>query len=125
MSNPSLFKTKTAGGAIAPFRIVAHGAADGQVVQAAAANATLCGTTGQIGASAAGDRVDVAKAGLPEVELGGIVARGAPLTADANGKAIAAAPAAGTNARIIGFAEVSGIAGDRIPYLFAPGMIQG
>lgn len=123
--NPSLFKTKTAGGAIAAYRIVALTTTDNQVVQAAAATAALCGVTQQLGADAAGDPVDIAKGGLPEVTLGGIVAAGDPLTADAEGKAIKAAPAAGSNVRIIGFAEVAGIAGDRIPFQFAPGVMQG
>lgn len=123
--NPTLFKTKTAGGAIAAYRIVSPGAADNQVVQASAATAALTGVTQQLGADAAGDPVDIAKGGIPEVTLGGIVAAGDPLTADADGKAIKAEPAAGSNVRIVGFAEVAGIAGDRIPFQFAPGVMQG
>ena len=59
------------------------------------------------------------------MEFGGTVARGAPVTADASGKAVAAAPAAGSNVRIIGFAEVSAVAGDIAPVLIAPGVMQG
>lgn len=123
--NPSQFKTRTAGGAIAAYRIVAHGTAENQVVQAASATAALCGVTQQLGADAAGEPVDIAKGGIPEVTLGGIAAAGDPLTSDANAKAIKATPAAGSNVRIIGFAEVAGIAGDRIPFQFAPGLMQG
>ena len=65
------------------------------------------------------------KSGIADVEFGGAVTRGAAVTSDANGKAVAAAPAAGSNVRIIGFAEVSAVAGDIGPILVAPGVMQG
>jgi hypothetical protein len=127
MSNSGFFKTRLAGGAIAPFRIVAHGAADHTVLQAAAATNALCGLTQQLGASAAGKQVDVfvhpGEHGQPEVEYGGIVTRGDPLTSDAAGKAIKAEAVAGSTVRIIGFADVSGVAGDIVAFQFAPGVI--
>jgi hypothetical protein len=121
---PEHFKTKSAGGAMRPTA-TSPWRRDNQVVQAASAPPPCAASTHQLGAEAAGDPVDIAKGGLPEVTLGGIVAAGDPLTADANGKAIKAEPAAGSNVRIVGFAEVAGIAGDRIPFQFAPGVMQG
>lgn len=123
--NPSLFKARTAAGAIAPYRFVKHGAADNQVAQAAGATDKLCGVVQQLGAAKAGDTVDIAKGGIVGIELGGPVTRGDPLTSDASGKAVVAAPAAGASVRIGGFAEVSGIAGDIIDMEYAPGVMQG
>lgn len=124
MSNPGLTKTRTAGGAIAGRRIVKHGASDGAVLQASAATDALIGVSERL-TVASGERVDIVLSGLVEVDYGGNVTRGGPLTADANGKAIAAAPAAGATMRIIGFADVSGVSGDIGQVLIAPGFIQG
>ncbi len=74
---------------------------------------------------ASGERVDVIEHGIAEVEFGGTVARGDPLTADADGKAIKAAPAAGVNARIIGWAGVSVVAGDIAKVRINLSQIQG
>lgn len=73
----------------------------------------------------AGERVDVIRAGIADVEFGGNVTRGQPVTADADGKAVAAAPAAGVNAHIVGFAEVSAVAGDIAPVMLTRGVMQG
>lgn len=124
MANIILDKNYVAEAAIAACRIVKFGSADGQVVQAAAATDSLIGVCEMVG-PALGERCDVIKSGIADVELGGTVTRGAAITADANGKGVAAAPAAGSNARIIGFAEVSGVSGDIIPVLVAPGVMQG
>lgn len=124
MSNPGLIKGRVAGAAIAAYRIVKHGAADNQVLQAAAATDALCGVTTSL-ASPSGAVIDVIKSDIAEVEFGGVVTRGTPLTSDADGKAVAAAPAAGANVRIIGFAEVSGVAGDIGLVHIAPGLMQG
>lgn len=124
MANQVLAKNYTAGGAISAFRIVKMGSNDGEVVQAAAATDLLMGVTGELG-PASGERVDIIKAGIARIEFGGNVTRGNPLTADASGKAVAAAPGAGTNNRIIGFAEVSGVSGDIADVFLAPGVMQG
>lgn len=118
MGNETLNKNFTATGAIAANRIVKFGAADGEVVQAAAAADLSVGICGSVG-PASGERVDVVMAGIAEVEFGGTVARGAMVTADANGKAIAAAS---TN-RTIGIALVSAISGDIAPVLIAPSVM--
>lgn len=122
--NPDLFKNYAAGAAIAAYRIVKL-SADDTVVQAAASTDALMGVVQQLGADAQGDRVDVAFGGIVEIEFGGNVTRGDPVTADADGKAVAAAPGAGVNARIIGFATVSGVAGDIGRVRYAPGVMQG
>ncbi|CAG2129165.1 DUF2190 family protein [Cupriavidus numazuensis] len=124
MSNPILIKTHSAEGALAKNRIVAQGANDGGVKQAAAATDALLGATEGF-AYADGDRVGVVRAGIADIEYGGNVTRGQPLTADASGRAVAAAPAGGANVRLIGFAEVSGVSGDICPVFLAPGLMQG
>ena len=113
------FKTMDAEGEIAPYRICAHGTADYAVKQATAATDALVGTADELGLQPNG-RVDVCMGWLPEVEAGGTLAAGDPLTSDAEGKAVKAA-AAGD--RIIGFAMTSASAGDIIPYQFAPGTL--
>ncbi|RIK92482.1 MAG: DUF2190 domain-containing protein [Proteobacteria bacterium] len=124
MSNPGLVKNYLAGAAIAAYRIVKWSDADGKVVQAAASTDALIGVADNLGI-ASGARGDIIRSGLAEVEYGGNVTRGDWLTADADGKAVAAAPAAGVNANVIGRAEVSGVAGDIGLVAIAPGRIQG
>jgi len=109
----------TAEAAIAPHRICKPGSADGTVVQAAAAANLAIGVSDSLGADAAGDRVDIHTIGVVEVELGGAVARGAQITADANGKGVTAA--AGN--RTAGISRVSGVAGDIVLMLLAPGTV--
>jgi len=125
MRNQGLIKTHTADGAVGAYRIVVHGAADGNAAQAAGSTVMLMGVTDRLGAAVAGDRIDVVRSGIAEVEFGGTVARGDPLTSDASGRAVAAAPAAGANAYVIGFAEVSGVLGDIGSASILPGRIQG
>lgn len=125
MRNPGLQKNYTAEAAIAAYRIVKFGAADGGVLQAAAATDKLIGVTDRMPAAAAGDRIDVIRTGIAEVEYGGAVAAGELLTADASGRAIVATAAAGANVRVIGIAEVAGVAGDIGSMLIDSGSFQG
>jgi hypothetical protein len=76
-------------------------------------------------APASGERTDIVHTGIADVEFGGTVTRGGPVTSDANGRAVAAAPAAGSNVRIIGFAVNSQVSGDIGPVLLEPGLMQG
>lgn len=124
MANTLLNRNYTAGGAIAAYRIVKAGANDGEVLQAAAATDFLMGVCESVG-PASGERCDIVKAGVADVEFGGAVTRGGPVTSDASGKAVAAAPGAGSNVRLIGFAEVSAVSGDIAAVLIAPGVMQG
>ena len=71
-----------------------------------------------------GGMCDVHRDGLISVELGGTVTAGAPLTSDADGKAIAAVAAGGTTLRIIGFADEPGIAGDVIDAFLSPALLH-
>lgn len=118
MRNELFIKACYAGAAILPFRIVKHGAADAFAIQGADAGDAIFGVSDSLGAAAANDPVDVIRGGIAEVTYGGTVTRGDPLTSDAQGRAIKAA----TGNRIIGFAEVSGVVGDRGSVFIAPGV---
>ena len=118
MRNELFIKACYAGAAILPFRIVKHGAADAFAIQAAAAGDASFGVSDSLGAAAANDPVDIIRGGIAEVVYGGTVTRGDPLTSDSQGRAIKAA----TGNRIVGFAEVSGVVGDRGSVFIAPGV---
>lgn len=121
---PTLTKAMKAEAAVAGYRIVKPGAADGVVVQATTTTEALMGVADRLGA-ASGGAVDVHMSGVAEVEYGGNVTRGDLLTADASGRAVAAAPGAGVNANVIGRAMVSGVLGDIGSVLISQGRIQG
>ena len=80
-------------GAINAYSIVKPGASGG-VLQAGAATDKLLGVTTEI-AAASGDNCDVQVEGVVLVKAGGAIAAGDPLTSDASGNAVTAAPAAG------------------------------
>ena len=122
--NPTLTKNYVAEAAITKYRIVQFGTADGQVIPATGVTSTMFGVCAELDA-AIGERVDIHEGGIPEVEYGGNVTRGDPLTSDANGRAVTAAPAAGVNNRTIGFAQVSGVLGDIGSVKLFPSRIQG
>lgn len=124
MPMPGLIRNYTAEAACPARTIARFGANDQGVLPAAAATDALIGVF-ELGCTAAGDRVDVIKCDIALVRYGGTVTRGAPLTSDANGAAIVAAPAAGANVRIIGFAEISGVSGDIGQVFISPGLMQG
>jgi lipopolysaccharide export system protein LptA len=124
LSTPVLTRTYLTGGAITKRRIVKWGSADHTVVQATAATDSLIGVAAELDA-ASGERIDVHLSGVVEVEFGGNVTRGAQITADTSGKAVAAAPAAGVNNGIIGIAMVSGVSGDIGTVLLAQSTLQG
>lgn len=124
MRNEGLVKTQIAGAAIGAYKIVKPGASADTVVQAAAATDKSIGVS-DLGADAAGDRVDVVIDGVARVVYGGNVAYGDPLTSDANGNAVVAAPAAGANARVIGIAMLAGVAGDIGAVRLSPSVMQG
>ena len=124
MSNPLLFKAYVAGGAINPYRIVRITGAD-TVEQAAAVLNTLIGVNTDL-PIVSGERVEVMMQGIAWVEAGAAIAVGVPVTSDSSGRGIAAAPAAGANQRIIGFAlDAAVAAGDQIRVLLSPGQVQG
>jgi hypothetical protein len=125
MPAPTQIKTFRAGGAIAERTLVKFGANDDEVVQAAAATDLIIGVCVQPGGAASGARCDVVIDGIAEVLCGGAITRGAAVTSDAAGKAVAAAPGAGTNNRIVGFALRTYANNDVGDVLVSQGVMQG
>lgn len=126
MTTPILIRNYVAGaGGVRQYRIVRVGAADGEVVEATAVTDALLGVSIQPGTAAQGERCDVVLGGVAEVAAGGTITRGAWVTANASGQAVAAAPGAGTNNNVVGIALVSAAAGDVIPVLLAQHRLQG
>ena len=126
MSNPVLTKNYLAGAAINPYRIVKFGADDDHVIQGAAATDDLIGVVDQPRAAAAAEeRVDVIHVGIADIEYGGNITRGALITSDATGRAVAASPGAGVNHAVIGRAVQSGVLGDIGRAFLFPSRIQG
>ena len=98
-----LVKNLTAAAAIKPRRVVVFGATEGEVSAAASATAKpLVGVTGIVGATDAKQRVDVYLDGVRDVEAGAAFGQGVYLTSDAEGRVIAAAPAATVTQHTIG-----------------------
>lgn len=124
MAMPGCSRNYTADAAVPARRIVKFGSADHHVVVASAATDLLIGVS-ELGCTAADDRLDIIKDDIALIEYGGTITRGQPLTSDAVGRAVVAAPGAGSNVRIIGFAEVSGVIGDIGEVFIAPGYLQG
>jgi hypothetical protein len=118
-------KTGTCAQAIATAYTIARFGADDDTLDLASAS-----TDGLLGVfqhttEAAGEDVRVMLSGISRLKLGGTVTRGDWLTSDAEGKGVAAAPAAGVNAEVAGRALASGVDGDIIPVLLAQGRVQG
>lgn len=114
--NPTLIKAYVAASAIAPGRIVKFGDADDHVVPAAGGADLSIGVSDMLEV-AAQDRIDVIRAGIAQVQFGGDVVRGEPVSADADGRAVRAK--AGDH--IIGFAETSAHALEVACVMIAPG----
>jgi len=122
--SPGLVKAFKAEAAITKRRIVKFGATDTAALLGAASTDLLIGVSTEID-SAILENCDVIMSGIAEVEYGGTIARGAKLTSDATGRAIAAAPGAGVNAQVIGIAMVSGVVGDIGSLAVSPSVMQG
>lgn len=120
MSQVLFYQAKNAGGAVAAYRIVKP-AGGGKFVQAAAAADLLVGVSGRVPAEADGDRVEIAVVGIADVEYGGAVNPGQPVTSDADGKAVAAA----ANNRTVGICLLDATAADGVvgPLLIAQGTV--
>lgn len=114
-----------AGATVNPSRIVKIGAADSTVIQGAAATDRFVGVSDKNISRASGEIVDVIVSGVAVVKAGGSISRGAAVTSDASGQAVAAAPAAGTNNGIVGWALDAASSGDLVSVLIAPSVIQG
>lgn len=111
---PLLIKNFDTNAAIARHRIVAI-AARATVAQASAPTQPLVGVADELGAAGAG-RVDVHMVGITEIEAGAAIAVGAPLTSDAQGRAVTVA--AGNRQVGIALAPAAS-AGEIIPVLLA------
>lgn len=125
MANEGLAKTFIAGAAIAPRRIVKFGADDRTVLPSAAAADLGIGVSDSLGEDTIGQPVDIIIDGIANIDYGGTIVRGQKLISDAAGKAIAATAAAGANVQVIGFAMLSGVAGDIGKVRIAPSVMQG
>jgi hypothetical protein len=119
MSNKIRHESYVAEAAVAANLIVRYGSADGACTQATAATDALIGAADSLD-KAANEMVDVAIGEFGEVRLGGTVTRGAWLTANAVGRAIATTT---TGHQVIGRAEQAGVADDVIRYRVAPGQL--
>jgi hypothetical protein len=119
------------------YLIAKFGGDDDTLAQATAATEELVGVF-QHTTDNAGDPVRVMLTGITRVVAGGTITRGAKLTSDSNGKAVAVTRhthtenTAGTYTQndatgaapadsVIGIALASGAAGDIIPMLLCPG----
>lgn len=120
---PTLIKSFRAASAVAQYLIV-RAVANGEVAKAGAGTHAVIGVADGMGVAAAGGMLDVVQAGWAEVKLGGDVSFGDPLTANADGEAVEAAPVAGSVIRTVGFAMADGQDGDVIPVHVVPGMIS-
>jgi hypothetical protein len=126
MSLPSIILTYSFAAATPARRLVVAGASDHEAAAATGAGAPILGVTEQAHAIAAGRPGDVVVSGIAVVEAGAAAARGSYVTADASGRAVVAAPAAGVNANVAGvLLESAGAAGDFVRVLLAQSRIQG
>jgi hypothetical protein len=122
VTNP-LIKSYRAGAETAGRRIVAFSGTASETIAAASNTALSFGVSMPLGADAGG-MLDVTLLGLAELQLGGAVDAGDPLTADADGKGVLAAPVVGAVVRTAAIALAEGVENDIIPVLVAPGIIN-
>ena len=118
-------KTFIAAAALSHRMIVVFTGNDGEVNAAASATGKIAGIVDQPGGAKTGERVDVVLFGPAEVVAGGTIAAGDFITADANGKAIAAAPATGVNNVVAGRTLTKAVEDDIVKAFINPASIQG
>lgn len=110
---------------IPAFTIVKPGGTAYQVAAAAAAADKVIGVTTDVDA-VSGERADVIALGEGKVVAGAAFAAGDLLMADASGRGITAAAAAGTNVRTVGYAvQAASALGDVCEIMVQPGVFQG
>jgi regulator of RNase E activity RraA len=100
-----LVKNLTAAGLINPHRVVAFDVVEGKVKQATGPTDKVVGCSGVVGAAADGERIDVLMDRNRTLEAGAPFAQGDWLVADAQGRVVGAAPAAGATHYAIGQAQ--------------------
>lgn len=111
---PVFTKSYPAAAAVNGNRFVVLGASGAS--QAAGVGAPIVGISDRLGADA-GAMIDVDHLGRGEIRLGGAVAAGDPLTADAQGRAIKAEVTASTVVWVGGIALAAGTADDIVSAL--------
>jgi len=104
---PGLTLAYTAAGEIPARTLVKCGTNDGEAAVATSASDALLGVSADL-KTTQGRHVDVIRSGITPVMYGATITRGAPLTASTSGAAIPAS----AGEQVIGYAEVSGAAGD-------------
>ena len=117
-------KPFVAGAAIRGNRIVAFHSSKQTAIEGASNSAALIGVSTSTGA-APGGVVDVVQAGPAEVVAGGILARGALVTSDDQGRAVAL-PAPGASAvtvKTIGQVQSAAVENDIVPINVVPGLV--
>ncbi|MBN9243386.1 MAG: DUF2190 family protein [Mesorhizobium sp.] len=118
-------KTFLASAALVHRQLVVFTANDGEVAPAASATGKIAGVVDQPGGAASGGRVDVVLFGPAEVVAGGTIAAGDFITADADGNAVVAAPAAAVNNVVAGRTLAKAVDGDIVKAFINPGSVQG
>lgn len=106
---------KCAAAITAPNTIATFGVDDDTLALATSAIDAMLGIF-QHTTTAAGETARIMMTGISDCKLGGTVARGKPVTADASGKGVQAA----ANQSSVGTAMASGVAGDIIPVFLMP-----
>lgn len=117
MNIPGLITAFLAVSDIAAQHLVAAGTNDGEAIQAKEAATYLLGASTFVN-TPTGKHVSVVRNGLANVVYGGNLAVGDPITSNADGQAIKAA----AGDKTIGYAEVSGVAGDIGSIYIVPGV---
>lgn len=117
--NPGLTKAYSAEAEVLPNKFVKFGTAEGTYVLAAAASDALIGVSAPDRTIAIGETGDVIHSGIAIVTAGGTITRGALVTSDAAGVAVASSSYGN---RIGGVALTSAVDGDLFPVLLTHGL---
>lgn len=100
--------------------------AAGRLAQATGSTVPIVGAIDSVGAAALDDIVDAHHLGAYPVTAGAAVASGKSVTADAQGRAVQAAAAAGTPVYCVGVSkQAATAAGDEIEIILAPHVLAG
>lgn len=115
-----LIKSRNATTAVPAYRLVVEGPVNGAGALAVDASKSIIGCSSEVD-TAVGERISVFMSGnIGEVTAGANVGRGDKITADAQGRAV---PTTTQGDNIVGTAEVSGVLGDIITVIIAPGVL--
>ena len=121
---PKLIKSYAAAADTLGKRIAAFAIAEGQVAAAASDTDKIFGVVDEYGAKA-GSPLDVVECGEAAVEAGGDIDAGEFVTADAQGRAVVAAPGAGETVRCAGIATRDAVEGDIFDIIVLPVPLTG